>query len=60
MIRVSLETRAALKALKRGGESYDTLIRKLIRGWDVIEPRLRLSVAAEVLREEKEVEGRGV
>lgn len=26
------ETREALKALKRGGESYDALIRRLIEG----------------------------
>ena len=52
-----METHAALKALKRGGESFDTLLRKLIRGWDVIEPQLRLSVATEVLRDEEEAEG---
>ena len=53
-VKVSRETHDALTALGRKGETYDTIIRKLIRGWDVIEPRLRLSVAAEVLRDEEE------
>ena len=30
-IRVSIETREALNALKRGGESQDAVIRRLIR-----------------------------
>lgn len=30
-VKVSTETRAALNALKRGGESHDAVIRRLIR-----------------------------
>lgn len=33
-ILVSAETRAALKALKRGGESYDAVIRRLMDKWE--------------------------
>ena len=55
--RVSSETRERLKALKRGGESYDTLLRKLIRGWELLPSQVRLGVAIDVLRELKEAEG---
>lgn len=55
-VRVKRETRETLKELKRGGESYDTLLRKLIRGWERLGPEIRLLVARAVLRELEEAE----
>ena len=55
-IRVSSDTREDLKALGLKGESYDTVLRKLIRGWGHLDHKVRMAVAIDVLRERKEAE----
>ncbi len=36
-VKVSMETRDLLKSLKRGGESFDALIRRLMREKEIAE-----------------------
>lgn len=56
-IRVSLSTRMALKNMKRGGETYDDVVRRLINLWILVPLDLEEDLAGELQR--KATEGVG-
>jgi len=56
-IRISLKARAALTNLKRGGETYDDVIVRLINLWILVPLDLEFNVARELQNKAAEAEG---